>query len=433
MLIHGDGAVGNREIRIQNNRFVSNYQGDIDAQWIDGLSAANNVLVGPASWPPGLAPQSPVLLANSRHITLTGNVVKNASAYKIPLVWTGENLTEVVGNDQNGIRTVPPELGARGQSSYLHEGSLADTNIRYIGRWDRHDLHAYHSYWGGAYLRVTFTGTSVGFNGGSTAGGPNFLVSVDGETPHEVKTLSVHGLKLGLHTLLAGSAGQNSEVEFRGLTLDAGAKTLPTPTRPLIEFIGDSITTGGGQTLPATVNYAWESAEMLGADHTQIAFSARALTTGYGCAGDKAALDTQYFQLKNFNHLDDKPPTPWDFSYTPQIIVINLGQNDQCGSEPDAVMTASYMGFVQKLRSRFPLTQIVALRPFGGPFEAAIHKAVESSNTNGDNRVQYLDTTGWLEKADFVDGIHPTEAGNTKVAMRLAPKLGLILAVLKAP
>ena len=58
------------------------------------------------------------------------------------------------------------------------------------------------------------------------------------------------------------------------------------------------------------MNYAWESAEMLGADHTQIAFSARALTTGYGCADDKTGLDTQYFQLKNFNHLDDKPQTP---------------------------------------------------------------------------------------------------------------------------
>ena len=108
------------------------------------------------------------------------------------------------------------------------------------------------------------------------------------------------------------------------------------------------------------------------------------------------------------------PPTPWDFSYTPQVIVINLGQNDQCGAEPDDTMTASYVGFVQKLRATFPRTQIVALRPFGGPYEAAVRRAVETLNTAGDDRVHYIDTTGWLEKADFVDGVHPTQAGHTK-------------------
>ena len=46
-------------------------------------------------------------------------------------------------------------------------------------------------------------------------------------------------------------------------------------------------------------------------------------------------------------------------------------------------MTASYVPFVQKLRARFPRTQIVALRPFGGPFEAAIRRAVETLHAAG--------------------------------------------------
>ena len=167
---------------------------------------------------------------------------------------------------------------------------------------------------------------------------------------------------------------------------------------------------------------------MLGCDHTQIAFSARALTSGYGCAGDKAGLDTQYFRLKNFNHLGDTPPASWDFSYTPRVIVINLGQNDQCGSEPDAVMTASYASFVRRLRAKFPRAQIVALRPFGGPYEAAIRRAVEALNRTGDVRVHFMNTTGWLNPADFVDGTHPTEAGHRKVAQRLAPLLKPLLA-----
>ena len=324
------------------------------------------------------------------------------------------------------LTAAPPSRAAK-PPAYPHDGSLADRNIRYVGRWDRSVPTAYHSHWGGAYLRATFTGTTIGFRGGSTVGGPTVLVSVDGEPPHEVTTLDARPLTPGVHTLLLGSPGQNGEVEFKGLVLGPGARTLPTQARPLIEFIGDSITTGGGQTLPATVNYAWMSAETLGCDHTQIAFSARALTTGYGCAEDKGGLDTQYFRLKNFNHLGDTPPVPWDFSYTPQVIVINLGQNDQCGAEPDATMTASYVGFVRHLRAKFPRAQIVALRPFGGPYEVAIRRAVETLNTDGDGRVHFLDTTGWLDKGDFVDGVHPSQAGHRKVAQRLAPLLRPLL------
>ena len=46
-----------------------------------------------------------------------------------------------------------------------------------------------------------------------------------------------------------------------------------------------------------------------------------------------------------------------------RIVVINLGQNDQCHGEPDDTMTASYVRFVQKIRAKLPTTEIVALRP----------------------------------------------------------------------
>ena len=85
-------------------------------------------------------------------------------------------------------------------------------------------------------------------------------------------------LSPGVHTLLLGSPGQNGEFEFKGLVLSPGARTLPTRRRGLvIEFIGDSITTGGGQTLPATVNYAWdERRDALGAVTTRRSPSAPA-------------------------------------------------------------------------------------------------------------------------------------------------------------
>jgi hypothetical protein len=298
----------------------------------------------------------------------------------------------------------------------------SDPNIRYIGRWDRTSPDVYHSYWSGAYFRTKFTGTSVGLKLGAQSG---LAVSIDGEVPRTLGgngtlALNASPLKPGEHTLQVGSAGQNEEVVLNGLVLDDGAKAEPCLERPIIEFVGDSITQGNH-------SYAWDAAEMLGCDHVQIAFSARALTTGYGCAKDKAGLDQQFFLLKNFNHLEDKPQVPWNFSYTPNLVVINLGQNDQCGSEPGDTMQKSYVSFLQKVRSKYPNVPIVALRPFSGAFAKEINAAVDEVVAGGDTHCTFIDTTGWLIPSDFVDGIHPHYNGALIAGHKLASALSPIL------
>jgi len=305
--------------------------------------------------------------------------------------------------------------------------SLTDPNIQYIGRWDRSDPALYHGYWGGVYLRARFTGTSVGIKLANRTG---LVASIDNEAFRTVDgggadtvLLNARPLKPGTHSLLVGSAGQNYEVSFQALVLDAGSATVaPESTRPLIEFIGDSITTGTGS--PAgTLNWAWNTAEALGCDHTQIAFSGRALTTGFGCAKDKAALDTQYLCLKNFNHLADNPQPQWSFSYTPDVIVINLGQNDQCGSEPHAVLQASYVKFLRMLWEHFPKAEIVAMEPFSHAYADEIKTAVHEIAAAGNPHVHYADTSDWLQREDYVDGVHPNGVGNLKVMGRLTPLL----------
>ena len=320
------------------------------------------------------------------------------------------------------------ELSALSQP--MRDVPLGDPNLRFIGRWDKSEPGHYHSHWGGAYLRTNFSGASVAVK---LAQSTSLVVSIDGEPPRAVNAAqgitfldsAAQPLSPGTHSLLLGSAGQNSELLLQGLQLDVGAKTLPSPPRPIIEFIGDSITAFGGPDGVPIANYAWQSAEALGADHTQIAFSGVALTSGFGCLPDKTGQDVQSFRLKNFNHLDDK--TPWNSSYQPAMVVINLGQNDQCGSEPNETLTASYLSFLRALRAKLPRTQIVALRPFGGPYADAIRKAVETFGANGDKKVGFVDTSGWLEKDDYLDGVHPTLPSNVKVARLLAPILKTML------
>jgi lysophospholipase L1-like esterase len=211
-------------------------------------------------------------------------------------------------------------------------------------------------------------------------------------------------------------------LDLKGLLLDPGAKTLPPIERPIIEFIGDSITTG------TDANYAWITAEMLGRDHTQIAFSGVALTEGFGCTS-KTGMEKQYFRIHNYNH--EKNPEefekPWDFStYTPEMVVILLGQNDQCGKAPADAFIAAYKRLLSGIRVKFPKTPIVMLRTLGGPYEKQILETYEDLHKN-DANLYHIDTTGWLVREDFSDGIHPTSAGHMKLARLLANKIEPIL------
>jgi hypothetical protein len=107
--IHGDGAVGNQDILIQGNFLSSNYQGDIYAEWADGVTITGNTTKGPAEWPANTPSHPPIALANCRNVTLKGNVVKTPAAFHGPLVVVGKNVTGVVNNDLAGIRTVGRE------------------------------------------------------------------------------------------------------------------------------------------------------------------------------------------------------------------------------------------------------------------------------------------------------------------------------------
>ena len=112
ILIHGDGAVGNRNIVLKDNRTFSNYQGDIDAQWTEGITVTGNVFTGASVWPAGLPMHSPVALANCRAVAFLGNIVRHPASYQPTLVAVGDNVTGVRHNDPTGIHAAEPVASA---------------------------------------------------------------------------------------------------------------------------------------------------------------------------------------------------------------------------------------------------------------------------------------------------------------------------------
>ncbi|MBV9709865.1 MAG: hypothetical protein JO011_02980, partial [Ktedonobacteraceae bacterium] len=70
---------------------------------------------------------------------------------------------------------------------------------------------------------------------------------------------------------------------------------------------------------------------------------------------------------------------------------------------------------------------IVVLRTFLGRKAASTLAAVKAVQAAGNNNVQYIDTTGWLDPSDYNSGPHPSDAGQIKVANKLGPILAPML------
>ena len=330
--------------------------------------------------------------------------------------------------NKNSQTVSPPPVPGVSLAAPAGSGLVGDPNIKYFGRWDTTNPAQYVSYWGGAYIRVKFSGTTVKMKVGVNT---NYYVKIDNGP--WVSYIGVTGtvnltptpLASGTHTLAVAQGKDYSYVfNFQGLVLDPGATTsAPSVGTDIIEWIGDSITSGYRDSQADVSDYAWVASEALNAEHTQIAYPGIALVTGYGVNADKTGMDAQYFKLQSLAY----PSSPdWDFSrYTPKIIVVNLGTNDNTSHAPDSTFQRVYTTFLANVRAKFANAQIFVLRTFAGVKSTPTAAAVAARHAAGDSKVLYINTNGWLTpgSSDFVDGLHPSDSGHMKVAARLQPIL----------
>ncbi|MEK7393370.1 MAG: GDSL-type esterase/lipase family protein [Fibrobacterota bacterium] len=315
------------------------------------------------------------------------------------------------------------------------DGSPTDANLVYVGRWDKTNPSQPQSYWGGAYIRAEFTGTSISVKVGKRV---DLAVFIDNK-PVSMKlgangTVSLAtGLAAGNHTIKLVARFQSDEILFQGFVLAAGAKTVEAAKpKALIEFLGNSITSGSVTTNGNVSAFPWLVGETLGVDRTAISYPGICLVgnghySGNGFPG--IGLEIQYFKLVT------PPITPtttqpgakdWDFGqYTPDMVVINIGTNDAlAGGISGTTVQAAYINLLKKIRAKLPKTRIFAVRTFGGYQESQTKAAVDALVNGGDKRVHYVNTTGWLATTDYAsDKLHPSDAGQIKAASKLAAVL----------
>ncbi|MBO9202876.1 MULTISPECIES: SGNH/GDSL hydrolase family protein [Niastella] len=304
-------------------------------------------------------------------------------------------------------------------------GDLTDTNIKYFGRWDFSSSTRYISRWGGAYLKVRFTGTTVKIKLGNRS---NYYVKIDNGP-----WLSYYGvtgtvnltptpLASGTHTL---SVAQGKDYDyifnFQGLVLDPGATTAAPPVgNDLVEWIGDSITAGYTNSQAEVSDYAWVCSEAMGTEHTQIAYPGICLVSGFTT---NPGMDVGYFKLQSPNNTASPP---WDFTrYTAKLVVINLGTNDNNKKVPATTFQSTMTTFLANVRAKYPGAEIFVMQCLkNGIMSTPTKAAVKARQTAGDGKVIYINTTNWVTSADYnPDGLHPSNDGHKKIANLLNPIL----------
>lgn len=315
----------------------------------------------------------------------------------------------------------------------------SDTHIHYMGRINFEDSAAELS-WPGSSATINFTGTGVKAVLKDQYGTNYFKVIVDGKPLPDIQLDSsvkqtytlVSGLPTGKHQLelfkrTEWTFGKTWLYSFE-LDSNTTIASAPPVKKRKIEFYGNSITCGyavldtAGQdrgSAPFEDNYL--SYANITAQH----FNAK-----YSCiARSGIGVLISWFPMimpEMYDRLDPTDSTSkWDFSkYTPDVVVINLFQNDSWlvvqPQQPefkhrfDTIPPASnqiivaYENFVRNIRAKYPQAQIIcALGSMdatkqGSPWPGYIQEAVTNLH---DNRITthffpYKNTPGHPSKTE---------------------------------
>ena len=241
-------------------------------------------------------------------------------------------------------------------------------------------------------------------------------------------------LAFGKHTftLTRMTDAVYGNVEAVVVELD-GNLTDNSKSNTMIEFIGDSITVGGGNLGSAETNsdigsnpsmqdgtrsYAHLTARALGYDYSISARTGIALYYGYGYSDAQADTFENFYNIYNIQNYYRDKTTKYVPNRESDIICINLGTNDYWSNTlpDDNAFTAKMVDFVSIVKRKSPHARIVLIT---GGINDKSKKAVTAAaqQLGGETSGVYLcHLTSWLTAGA---NTHPSVAQHELMAQEL--------------
>ncbi len=250
--------------------------------------------------------------------------------------------------------------------------------------------------------------------------------------------------------ILKLSEAANSTCGVGSITVEAEDGIHPTAKKARrIEFIGDSITCGYGvddenrdhhfstKTEDAAKTYAYQAAQLLDADWSLVSYSGYGIVSGYtatpGQSSPNQRLPKFYTKLGFSAGTFQKKiaaSIKWNFSaFQPDIIVINLGTNDDSYVKGDADRTAEfregYVAFLHEVRENNPDAMILCtLGIMGDGLYPAVEQAVQTYTAQtGDSRIAAMRFDVQRPADGYAADWHPTHRTHTRAAEKLAQEV----------
>ncbi len=292
-------------------------------------------------------------------------------------------------------------------------------NIAYSGRIETIGNQYVRIYWPGTSATLNFKGTEAKAILKNDTGTTFFYAIVDGDAknatkikPDDTKKSYVLAANLpdGKHSVQLFKLTDNTTItSFYGFELNDGAKVLKAdrPGKKKIEFYGNSITAGHGVDVPPGQDDSG-APEFFNNYLTYAARTARHYDAQYSCiARSGIGVMLSWFpeiMPEIYDRLNPgDPDSKWDFTlFTPDVVVINLFQNDSwlvnnpeheqfkarfgTAKPKEAEIVKAYQELVKSIRKEYPKASIICAlgsmdaTQTGSPWPGYIKNAVEGLN-----------------------------------------------------
>lgn len=325
---------------------------------------------------------------------------------------------------------------------YTHE------SIRLTGRWDVRDPACAIATTTGAYIEAAFEGDMILFRFDVVANasprlhlwiqlddGDLFETPIDSHIRVCAKTNGHHVCRViykgGSEKDRRWYAPLTGKVTFLGVQTETPVPIAPDE-RPIIEFVGDSITEGvlidtdfldpadPIETYveekyrcyqdDACATYAWRTAQAL---------NLRPIVMGYGAVGVTRA------------GCGLVPPAPEAYPYNfdgspishagkPRYILINHGANDRKNKDR---YVACYEQLLDVIRKHNPDARLIVLSPFCGAFQSELEELVRTYREKTGADIHFINGGNWIP----AEPLHPLRDGHRTVAEHLTRELGALL------
>jgi lysophospholipase L1-like esterase len=318
-------------------------------------------------------------------------------------------------------------------------------HARYTGRIDWNDAKGPILSWAGSSIAVRFQGSAIAIQMIAAERDDSWLdISINGGSPRKLhigkKSESIllasgHDAE-SVHTLhiYKRTEAMFGTVQLLGFTLPEGGMFHSPPPHldRRIEIVGDSISAGSGnegkdgdpniaEHENNSLAYGTLAANTLNAEHHTIAVSGIGLTVNYG--EERTNTMKQQYELLHPLH----PEWKWDFSqWTPDVVILNLGTNDNNYTIDSEYFITSYIELVARIHDRHPEAHIImALGPFQlSPVKEHIYEAFNQIRAAGNSHVHYfLFEQVNAEKDGMGETGHPNVITHAIMAERLVSEI----------